>query len=212
MACCSAVSVKSSGIGGRLKVLGRSFRQDLLALLVDSAQCELAGPGVLGRKRHGVSRLDHPRKPAVDPAQASCAAGGLSSDACQQSHLQHPVSDDTRQADRPREIAVEMDRVVVARGLRVLRDLIHAESDHALDSLHERITKRVRDRQIFEPPAPVVCASKVRKRMPRRLMSETTWPCDVTVSPSWGCRSHSNSWSACKSFAKSTCASGSPKR
>ena len=62
-----------------------------------------------------------------------------------------------------------MDGVVVARGLRVLSDLIHAESDHALHPLHERITKSVRDRQICEPSAPVVWASKVRKRTPRRL-------------------------------------------
>src|SRR4029077_17562271 len=147
-----------------------------------------------------------------DPAQACCPSCGFCGHACQKAHLQHPMRDDTRQPDRPREIAVEVDRVVVARSLRVSGDLLGGESDHALDSLHERITKRVRDRQMPRPSAPVVRASNVRKRMPRRLTSETTWPCDVTVSPSSGCRSQSNSWSACRSFAKSTPASGSPKR
>src|SRR5712691_11237240 len=195
----------------RLKVLGRTLRQDRIAALVDCRQCQLARPNFLGRERDGVAWFDHPGKPAVDPPQPSGATRRLGGDGGHDPHLEQAVRDDPGQPDRAGEVSVAMDRVVVAGRFRIRIDLRDAERDLALHTLHERMTKRARERQTLEPPSPVVRVSKVKKRMPQRLMSETTRPCEVTVSPGLGCRSHSISWSACSSFAKSTAASVSSK-
>ena len=83
----------------------------------------------------------------------------LGGDAREDSHLEHPVGDDPRQADRPGEVAIEVDRVVVARGLGVRGDLLGCERDRALDSFHVRMMKSVRDRHSAEPSSAVVAIS-----------------------------------------------------
>src|SRR5262249_24684259 len=142
----------------------------------------------------------------AQPAQAA----GLAGDARQQAHLQHAVRDDPRQPDRARELRVQLDRVVVARRLRVRGDLLLGERDHEL--VHDaapRITNSARERQTGSPPT-VTSVSNVMKRMPRRSTSAATRPRDVTVSPTSGWRSHVNSCSAWSRLAKSTAASASP--
>src|SRR3989442_1785836 len=210
MATCSGVREKSSG-KARLKVLGRRLRERRLTAMIDRDQLELARPGILGGKRHRIAGLDHSRKAAVKAPQPAGPTRRLGGDATEDSHLQHSVRDDPRQADRPREGAVEVNRVVIARRFRIGRDLFVGEGNGALGPCHGRMTNSARERQTPEPSSAVVWVSKVTNRIPLRLMSETTRPCEVTVSPGLGWRSHSNSWSACKSLAKSMAASGSPK-
>src|SRR5438477_2789073 len=126
----------------------------------------------------------------------------------QDAHLQHAVHDHAREADRAREIVVEVDGVLVPGRRSVSSDLLARELDLAL--CHERITKSVRERHTSAPAASVVSVSNVTKRMLRRLVSEATRPTDVTVSPARGWRCHSNSCSACSKRAKSIAASSSP--
>src|SRR5205807_1798958 len=143
-----------------------------------------------------------------DAAQAIRATRRLSRDGGGNAHLQHAVRDQAWQTDGPREIVVEVDRVAVARRLGIGGDLLPGEGHLAF--AHERITNSARDRHSGALSASVVSVSKLTKRIPRRLVSEATRPVEMTVSPTRGCRCHSNSCSAWRSFAKSTAASSSP--
>src|SRR3989442_2185889 len=199
-------------------VIGACFRRPCFALLIHSRQLELAPACGLGSKRHGVAGHDHAREAHRHPSQVVRATGGLGRHSRQDSHLQHPVRDQTRQADRAREIVVEVGRVAVAGRLGVLRNLLAGESH--LSFAHEaggragrtssRITKNAQDRPNGAPRSSVVPLSKVTKRMPRRLVSEATPPREITVSPASGCPCPSNPCSAWSSFAKFTAASSSP--
>src|SRR5579859_10137 len=204
IAFCSSVREKSSGIE-----LGQSFGQDDVAVLVDRANLQLAGPGLLGGERHDIAGLDHAGEAAREPAQAGRAAGRPAGDDGGDAHLEHPVGDHAGQADRLREPFVEVDRVHVARGTGIGGDLLRPELHLLLG--HERITNSARDRQSGSPAAVLLSVSRVTNRSPRRLTSDVTWACEVTESPTAGWRVHSNSCSAWRSLPKSIAASSSPK-
>src|SRR5207245_2135751 len=109
-------------------VIGACFRQHCFALLIHGGQLELAPACGPGSKRHGVAGHDHAREAHGHPSQVLRASGGLRRHSRQDPHLKHPVRDQTRQADRAREIVVEVDRVAVAGRLCVLRNLLAGES------------------------------------------------------------------------------------
>src|SRR2546426_7552361 len=92
-------------------VIGASFRQHCFALLIHSGQLELAPACGLGSKRHGVAGHDHAREAHGHPSQVVRGSRGLRRPRLPGPHLEHPVRDQTRQADRAREIVVEVDRV-----------------------------------------------------------------------------------------------------
>src|SRR5438046_3409612 len=191
-----------------LRILCRRFGQHGLAALVYGLDVDPAGARGLGAEGHGVARNHHAGEAHRQAAQARRPARCLGRDRGRDPHLEHPVRDDARQAHRPREVVVEVDRVVVAGRFRIRRDLLSVECHLAL--AHERITNSARERHTGWPCASVVSVSRETKRIPRRLVSEATRPREVTVSPTRGCRCHSNSCSACRRRAKSTAASSSP--
>src|SRR5439155_23901774 len=136
----------------------------------------------LGSERDRVAGHDHAGEAEGHPAQPARPPRRFGRDGGGDSHLQHAVSDHPGQADRSREIIVEMDRVLVTGRFRVIGDLLASESDPPL--AHDRITKRARERHTGEPFWSVVSVSNDTKRMPRRLESEATRPRETMVSPS----------------------------
>src|SRR5438309_2337393 len=214
IACCSSVSVKSSGIvivqrrQPRLE-LRVGLGEDDVAVLVDGANLQTSGLGWLRAESDGVTGLDHARKAACEPAEPLRTTRGLAGNHRGDAHLKHAVRDHARQADGASELLVQVDRVHVAGGTRVRGDLFGLKKHTVL--CHDRITNSARDVQTGEPSLEVVSVSRVTNRRPRRLTSDATRAREVTVSPTFGCRFHSNSCSACSSFPKSMAASSSPK-